>query len=136
MLVMEPRFEDPGLEELGSSKLSLSPSPEAHSRPRKWDAPGEKGGRRQELQVPSQPPARQLLFQAVLLVSATPWWQQAWSWPGLLSLVDPSFHLDTVRRFKSLHILSPREPASRNLIQEKNHGCIPGCTLHRLSVRG
>lgn len=96
MLMMEPRFEDPGLEELGSSKLTLSPSPEAHSPPRKWDAPGEKGGRRLELQVPSQPPAHQLLFQAVLLlVSAPPWWQQAWSWSGLFSLDDLSFHLET-----------------------------------------
>lgn len=48
VLMLEPHLEDLGLEELGSSKLTLSPTLEAHSPPRKGDGLGEKGGRREE----------------------------------------------------------------------------------------
>lgn len=94
MLMLEPRFED-----TGSPKLTFGPTWAAPSPG--WEWGGEKRERKVEL-----PPVHEPLFQAVLLVvSAPPWWQQAWSWPGALSLHHPSLHLEM--HFKDFQVCTP-----------------------------
>lgn len=96
--MLEPHPEDPGLEGLGSSELARSPTwkPIAHPGGGTGLRRRERRGRGSHGWVPSHPPAHQPLFQAVLLlVSAPPWWQQAWSWPGMFNLNSPSLHLET-----------------------------------------
>lgn len=117
----EPHLQDPCFEEPGSSKLTLSPTLEAHSPPREWDGFGEKRERtpklspsRSHLIHPSASPSR-LSFSWCLLPPGG-------SKPGPCLAIQPRLPSppsgNTFQSLQSLPILSPREPTSRNLTQE------------------